>query len=349
MSWETQGRQGHGWFGHGTAPDEKKGADPAESGSLFDPLSVGQRVDYASGSVVAHSPRDQRSQWGARIGGANRESLKTALAVWYGASKLDRDTFRQRLLDPNTNDDTVDRLRSAAKGIVEAQTYAQLNAASEDLATAAQTIGVDRWPRFLGDAERRGVAAVSDGAIPGVVKASATGMDMGIGLGAGLGLVLLIPFLKTLNSGLARPSITPTMPSNVPQEKPKDDKSGSTQAAPPTTPEKEPDDLAQPGDATLAEDQHKYILDGNGRGGGGHGPGRTTPGKSTFPSDWSDEKTIEAIKEVANDPTSVREPADGGRTAVTGTRDGMKIEVIIGRDRKAIITAYPVEAGSEKE
>lgn len=109
------------------------------------------------------------------------------------------------------------------------------------------------------------------------------------------------------------------------------------------------DNLGKPGGATLAEDRGKYILDGNGRGGGGHGPGRATPGKSTFPSDWSDEKTIEAIKDVANDPASVREPAKGERTAVKGTRDEVEIEVIIGRDRKAIVTAYPVGAGSEKK
>jgi hypothetical protein len=128
----------------------EKESEPAKPGSLFDPLSVGQRVDYASGSVVVQSPRDQRFRWEARVSGTNRESLKTAVAAWYGASKLSRDTFRQRLLDPNTDDETVDRLRNAAKGIVDARTRAQLSAAGEDLATAAQTIGPDRWPRFIG-------------------------------------------------------------------------------------------------------------------------------------------------------------------------------------------------------
>jgi len=347
--WRYQGRQYHQWFGHGTAPKEDKEAEPAKPGSLFDSLSVGQRVDYASGSVVAHSPRDQRSRWEARVGGTNKESLKTAVAVWYGASKLSRDTFRQRLLDSNTNDETVDRLRSAAKGIVDARTHAQLGAAGEDFATAAQTIGPDRWPRFIGDAERRGVEAVSDGAIPGVVKASTTGTDTAMGA-VGLGLVLLMLALKNHGSGPARPTISPTTPSSVPTEKPKDEKAGSTPTASPATPEKAPPDhLAQPGDATLAEDRRRYILDGNGRGGSGHGPNRTTPDKSTFPSDWSDERTIGAIKDVANDPASVREPARGERTAVRGTRDGVEIEVIIGRDRKAIVTAYPAKAGSEKE
>lgn len=164
--WMYQGRQYHQWFGHGTAPKEEKETGPPKPGSLFDPLSVGQRLDYVSGSVVAHSPRDERSRWEVRVSGANRESLKTAVAVWYGASKLTRSVFRQKLLDPNTSDETIDQLRAAAKGIVDARTHAQLAIAGENLATAAQSVGLYRWPGFLGDAERRGVSAVTEGAIP---------------------------------------------------------------------------------------------------------------------------------------------------------------------------------------
>ena len=243
---------------------------------------------------------------------------------------MSRDGFRQKLLDPFTTDETVDQLRRAAKGIVDARTYAELSAAGQSLARAAQTIGVDRWPRFLGDSERRGVAAVSDGAIPDVVKASATGTDMTAGTVV-LGLVLLLLVLKNQGASPARPA-APNKPSIVRQAPPEKDEGGPRNAP--------SDNLAKPGDATLAEDRGKYILDGNGRG-GGHGPGRATPDKSTFPSDWSDEKTIEAIKDVANDPASVRTPADGGRISVEGTRDGVDIRVIIGRDGKAIVTAYP--------
>ena len=329
--WRYQGRQYHQWFGHGTAPREEKEARPAKPGSLFDPLSVGQRIDYLTGSVIAHSPRDERSRWEARLSGASRDSLKTAVAVSYGASGMSQDGFRQKLLDPSTADETVDQLRRAAKGVVDARTHAELTVAGESLARAAQTVGVDRWPRFLGDAERRGVAAVSDEAIPGVVKASAAGTDMTAGA-VGLRLVLLLLALKNQGASPARPA-APSKPSIVRQAPPEKDAGGPRNAA--------PENLAKPGDATLAEDRGKYILDGNGRGGGGHGPGRATPDKSTFPSDWSDEKTIEAIKDIANDPASIRTPADGGRTSVEGTRDGVNIRVIIGRDGKAIVTAYP--------
>ena len=86
----------------------------------------------------------------------------------------------------------------------------------------------------------------------------------------------------------------------------------------------------------------------DGEGGGGHGPGRNTPDKSSFPSHWSDEKTIEAIMAVANDPQSTRSLRDNGRTAVEGTRDGIDIKVIIGADRRSILTAYPTNVTDER-
>ena len=347
--WQYQGRQQHQWLGHGTAPKDGKEQMSAKPGSLFDPMSVEQRIEYASGSVVTHSPRNQRSRWDVRVGGANQDSLKTAVAVWYGASRLSRDAFRQLLLDPTTSDETVDRLRSTATGIVNDRTHAQLGAAGEDLAAAAHTIGPDRWSRFIGDAERRGVEAVSNGTIPGVVKASATSSDTVLGA-VGLVLVLLMMALKNQGAGPSRPTISPVSPSDLPAEKPQNDKASSTSvASPANSGAASPDNLAMPGEATLAEDRRTYILDGDGGGGGGHGPGRMTPGKSTFPSDWSDEKTTDAIKDVANDPASDRAPARGGRTAVRGTRDGVEIEVIIGRDRKAIVTAYPAKARPEEK
>lgn len=77
-SWIYQGRQYHQWFGHGTAPKEEQSSEQPKSGILFDPPSVARRIDYATGSLVARSPRDERSRWEARLGGPGRESLKTA-------------------------------------------------------------------------------------------------------------------------------------------------------------------------------------------------------------------------------------------------------------------------------
>lgn len=267
------------------------------------------------------------TSWRAR----SRES-EDRVAIWYGASGLSRDAFRQRLLDPYTDDETVDRLRSAAKGIVDARTHAQLSDAGADLAVAAQAIGIDRWPRFLGDAERRGMVAVTSGEIPGVVRASATAPDIGPVL-LTLGLVLLSLGLRDQDSHPSQPRSTSSKPIIVQQSPTEKDKQNNGNRVPAT--------LAKPGEATLADDRRRHILDGDGTGGGGHGPSRGIPDKSEFPSDWSDDRTIEAVKDVANDPASMRKSSRNGRTVVEGTRDGVDISVVIGGDGQAIVTAYP--------
>lgn len=166
------------------------------------------------------------------------------------------------------------------------------------------------------------------GGEPGIVLASATGTDTERSLLALLALALLYRLLHGRSADPPR-TAAPSGPTIVEQSPPGDEKD-----APPAN-------LAKPGEATLAEDRRRHILDGDGKGVGGHGPGRNTPNKSEFPADWPDEKVIDAIKDVANDPASVRTPADKGRTAVEGTRDGVDIRVIVGADGKAIVTAYP--------
>lgn len=171
--WIYQGRQSHGWFGTGTAPkDDATDADgSAAANDLFRPANADQRVDYAAHSIILDVPRSERGRWTHAASDAVRDSLKTAVAAWYGASGLSRDAFRTRFLNPYTSDATVDRLRGAARGMVEGRSYDDLAVAGEDLAAAAQRIGADRWPRFVGDAARQAQEAVSRGDVPGVVKA----------------------------------------------------------------------------------------------------------------------------------------------------------------------------------
>jgi hypothetical protein len=92
--------------------------------------------------------------------------------------------------------------------------------------------------------------------------------------------------------------------------------------------------------ALIPEDRRRHILDGD-ETGGGHRSGQNAPGKSEFPADWSDERIIDAVKSVADDPRSSRKPLGNGRTQVNGTRDGIGIEVIIGRDGETVVTAHP--------
>ena len=94
------------------------------------------------------------------------------------------------------------------------------------------------------------------------------------------------------------------------------------------------------GQATVSPERRVHILDGDARG-GGHRPGTGIPHKSEFPRGWSDDRIIETIEDVANDPASARRVGADGRTVVTGQRQGLEVRVVIERDGRSIITGYP--------
>ncbi len=82
-----------------------------------------------------------------------------------------------------------------------------------------------------------------------------------------------------------------------------------------------------------------HVLDGD-KTGGGHRSGTGKPGKSEFPSGWSDDRIKGEISDVATDPASSRAPGRGGREVVRGTRGGIDIEVIVEPNGR-IVTGYP--------
>ena len=62
------------------------------------------------------------------------------------------------------------------------------------------------------------------------------------------------------------------------------------------------------------------------------------PGKTEFPSDWSNDKIESVIEDVATDPNSTR--VTQGRTEiVSGTREGVDVKVVIRNGE--IVTAHP--------
>jgi hypothetical protein len=168
--WMYKGRQSHGWFGSGTAPPKA----PAAPDGLFDPSNAAARVDDVAGRLKSQLPETKREFPGAEFDAAARTRLKTSVAAWYGASALSRDAFRDRLLPWYVSDATVDHLRNAAKGMVEARDKKALSAAGANLAFSMQKIGMEWWPTFLVQAEKRAISAVSKGLIPGVTKSGET-------------------------------------------------------------------------------------------------------------------------------------------------------------------------------
>ena len=76
-----------------------------------------------------------------------------------------------------------------------------------------------------------------------------------------------------------------------------------------------------------------------------HGPGRGRSGKTEFPADWSDEKVLHEISDVATDPASTVTPGRWGADRITGTRDGIEITVDLypsnSKHAGKISTGYP--------
>lgn len=86
---------------------------------------------------------------------------------------------------------------------------------------------------------------------------------------------------------------------------------------------------------------------------GGHlWPG--LPGKTPFPKGWSGDKIMHAVSDIATDPALNWQQITGRagaaltksgkpvRYAVTGSRDGQRIRVVIEPGGEGIITAHPV-------
>ena len=96
----------------------------------------------------------------------------------------------------------------------------------------------------------------------------------------------------------------------------------------------------------IDSDKAVHILTGDGPGKGGHQwPGQA--GKSPFPQSWSADDILGYVSDVATDPNSIVTSAGGGRTAVTGIRNGIEIRVIIERPNHPlhpgrVVTAYPI-------
>ncbi|MGO4282593.1 EndoU domain-containing protein, partial [Cupriavidus sp. RAF20_2] len=102
----------------------------------------------------------------------------------------------------------------------------------------------------------------------------------------------------------------------------------------------------------LASQQRtQHILLGDATGGGHLWPG--APGKTAFPSVWTESQIMHNVSDLATDPTAKWTQLTGKagadytskgapvRWAVEGVRDGVQVRVIVEPRGEGIITAYP--------
>lgn len=91
----------------------------------------------------------------------------------------------------------------------------------------------------------------------------------------------------------------------------------------------------------LSEQRQQHILYGDARGGGHlHGIGK--PCKSEFPAGWSANDIIDTTKLIAaNDNIDWRQ-GDNGYYVGEQSVNGVRVRVVLDRERDDIITAYPL-------
>jgi hypothetical protein len=86
----------------------------------------------------------------------------------------------------------------------------------------------------------------------------------------------------------------------------------------------------------------QHILDGDGPGSGGHGPGRGISGKSEFPSTWSDQRVLNEISDIVSDPNQVWSlPNARGYVTTTKNVGGVDVKVVFDTRNGRIVTGYP--------
>ena len=89
----------------------------------------------------------------------------------------------------------------------------------------------------------------------------------------------------------------------------------------------------------------EHILDGDGKGGGGHRHGTGQPGKTEFPATWDDQKVIDTLLDVAGRPDQAPQRQErNGRWLARGTRDDVEIVVVVASDGQ-IWTGWPRPGG----
>lgn len=164
MSWEDQGRQEHGWFGHDTAPD--KGKQTAPDPSVLGQSEADRALALAYGALASLPPA-QRRQVEAQYHNGTLPRLREALTAWLRATALDRASFGSRLFGRSADDPVVRDLHRAASRAATAESHDDLRDAAEKLAKAMQGVGIDRWPGFVADAAERARDPATRAAIEG--------------------------------------------------------------------------------------------------------------------------------------------------------------------------------------
>lgn len=96
---------------------------------------------------------------------------------------------------------------------------------------------------------------------------------------------------------------------------------------------------------TISSERIAHILFGSDiigeKRGGGHLYGINNPDKSEFPKGWSEKKIVDTILKIANTSPPIK-TQDDGRMVHQVVEEGVSVRVVVEKDGKSIVTAFPV-------
>ena len=96
----------------------------------------------------------------------------------------------------------------------------------------------------------------------------------------------------------------------------------------------------EPSSVILTDQRKTHILYGDGRG-GGHKYGAGVPCKSEFPKYWDEEMILSTAKKIAANDNLGWEQQNNGYYVAEAKEDGVNVRVVLGPQKRNIITSYP--------
>ena len=148
MGWQDQGRQEHGWFGHGTS--EKVAYDEVVASKSLEDRSL----SVAYGVVAVLSPA-QRKRLETQYHYGTLGNFTEMMTALMRANRLDLSCFASLFFDRAADDPIVEALHGASLAAGLATSHAEMREASEGVAKAIDLVGIDRWPRFVTQVQAR--------------------------------------------------------------------------------------------------------------------------------------------------------------------------------------------------
>lgn len=159
MSWEDQGRQAHGWFGHGTSP---AGPGPGSDGRGFGREAMADRMRAVAHGALGALPASLRMGAGAQLDAGTLSRLEVVLAAWGLGEGLTPGKFAGRFLGRAADDPIVAVLQRAG---ADAGTGARDAGQGHEMGAPAQTVqgvGPDRRAPAAAEAQAAAEKAKSD-------------------------------------------------------------------------------------------------------------------------------------------------------------------------------------------